>query len=61
MDFMIEMMNVVRNSTSRFTQTCSSRRRKTVVRDMRSCDAENWAGVGYGRYRVNELDATCFA
>lgn len=38
-----------RTSTSAFGQTSSSRRRKTVIRLMRSCDAVNCAGVGYGR------------
>jgi hypothetical protein len=36
-------------STSALGHTRSSRRRKTVIRLMRSCDAANCAGEGYGR------------
>lgn len=36
-------------STSALGHTRSSRRRKIVIRLMRSCDAANCEGVGYGR------------
>lgn len=39
----------VHTSTSALGHTRSSRRRKTVMRLMRSCDAANCVGVGYGR------------
>lgn len=58
---MREMVYVVRNSTSRLTQTCSSLLRNIVTRLIISGDAANWVGVGYDRKRVYPFDATCFA
>lgn len=48
-----------RTSTSNPSHTCNSRRRNVVVRDINSWEAEKCAGVGYGRYLVNALEATC--
>lgn len=42
-----------------FSHTCNSRLRKEVVRDVRSGEAANWEGVGYGRYLVYALEAMC--
>jgi len=46
-------------STSRPGQTWSSLLKNEVVRETKSEDAAKRTGVGYGRYLVNELDATC--
>jgi hypothetical protein len=50
----------VLTSTSKPSQTCSSRRMKAVVLDARSAEAANWTGFGYGRNFVYEFEATCW-